>query len=365
MSDMRLQENQQQEIKRIKLESMYPYTFVRVTVMRSKLISSHDYAKLVKMQFSEIARFLQDTEYKTEIDELAVKYGVSELLELALTKNLVKTFKKLNATSSPEMNLLINAYLMKYDILNIKTIVRGLYTKADRGYVKKLLIPAGTFTEEFLDELQKKQNIEEIIRAVPFIEYKNMRAYIDALTEKGALFEFENALDKFYQTFLVMFTEQIPREGNLFREFLLAQIQTTNILTIARLMKEGMHREEIAKFAFMTGIREIDVETRKLLMARNIESLASHLANKSLKKFLHKSIEAYKDSKSLVEFERLLSKRMLDKSILFAHQHPLSIDVILGYMFAKEIEIQNLMKLVKGKELGLDEAQISKEIVTK
>ena len=80
--------------KRIKLKK-YPYTYVRTAVMKSFLFKSHDYHKIIKMSFSEIAKFLQDTSYKKEITELAAKYSGPDLIELALNMSLANSFKKL------------------------------------------------------------------------------------------------------------------------------------------------------------------------------------------------------------------------------------------------------------------------------
>ena len=364
MIDVLFMEEERKPVNgRIRLESMYPYTFVRANVMRTKLLSRLDYDKLLRMSFSEIARFLQDTEYKQEIDELSVKYGGVELLEISMGRNLARTFRKLRRISPQELVQLIDAYLMKYDILNIKTIIRGIYTKSDANYVRKLLIHAGTLGEELYDELLKKDSVEEIIRIVPFLVYKDFHKQVESLKEKGQLFELENSLDKYYYNYITQFSEKIPSQGTLFREFLLSEIEVTNILTIVRMMREKADRNEIRRHIFLTGNRRPDHDMLKLLDARGIEEIPELVSNKGLRACLHKSIESYKEKKSLMEFERQLSKFMLEKASLFAHQHPLSIDVILGYMFAKEIEVRNLMKLIKGKELGLGEKLIEAEIV--
>ena len=58
-----------------------------------------------------------------------------------------------------------------------------------------------------------------------------------------------------------------------------------------------------------------------------------------------------------------LNHYLLDRAALLLHQNPLSIDVILGYMFAKEVEIRNLKTLIKGRQLGLDEDFINRELI--
>ncbi|MCH8328932.1 MAG: V-type ATPase subunit [Nanoarchaeota archaeon] len=74
-------------------------------------------------------------------------------------------------------------------------------------------------------------------------------------------------------------------------------------------------------------------------------------------------IEDLKSTGSLITIETELYKYLLKESILLLHQHPLSIDVILGFMFAKDIEIRNLRIIIKGKQLGLDNDFIEKQLV--
>ncbi len=64
-----------------------------------------------------------------------------------------------------------------------------------------------------------------------------------------------------------------------------------------------------------------------------------------------------------MDIESELQRHLMNRAILLYHQHPLSIDVILGFMFAKEIEVRNLKIIMKGKELGLDEEFISKQLI--
>src|SRR3989338_10043450 len=85
----------------------HPYTYARVAFMRAALITKSTYPKLLKMGLSEIANFLQTTEYKKEIDELAVNYSGAELIEIAINRNISNTYIKLRRISKPELRILI------------------------------------------------------------------------------------------------------------------------------------------------------------------------------------------------------------------------------------------------------------------
>ena len=65
-----------------------PYTFARISAMKSLLLQKSDYDKIMKMDSSEIVKFLQERMYSNEINKLAVKYSGIRLVENALNMHL-------------------------------------------------------------------------------------------------------------------------------------------------------------------------------------------------------------------------------------------------------------------------------------
>jgi len=345
--------------KKIKL-GIYPYTYVRAIVMRSLLLKKEDYDKLMKMSLNEIANFLQDSKYKEEINELATNYSGAELIERALNKNLIKSFNKLKKISPDNLNLLINAYLKREDIFNIKTILRGKHTKTDDKEIESLLLPVGTLSQEFLSELLKMQTIEEILKNLKIIDFKKLQKAYESFKANNMLIEIENVLDKYYYNEILKFLEAIPKQGKLFKEFLEAEIDILNLIIILRLKRENLDKEEIKKYLLM---EKIDDYSKKLLDSKDMEEFLSLLEKSKYKHVLKEAIKRVSEDKSIIPIEMMLYKYLLEKSVLLQHQHPLSIDIILGYMFAKEIETRNLRVIVKGKQLGLSDEFIENELV--
>ena len=95
----------------------------------------------------------------------------------------------------------------------------------------------------------------------------------------------------------------------------------------------------------------------------DLDEISRDLEKTEYKNVIAKGIEEFKKNDSLITIETELYKHLLRQSILLLHQHPLSIDVILGYMFAKYIEVRNLKIIVKGKQLGLSEEFIESQLV--
>ena len=352
----------EEQPKKVKL-GFYPYTYVRTVVMRSLLFKKEDYHKMLKMGFSEIARFLQDSHYKKEINALATEHSGADLLELALNRNLAESFKKLMRISSYELGLLIREYAKRKDIEDIKTILRGKFTNTNDKLIINSITAAGTLSYDFLLSLLRKESIEDILKNNKIVDFHLLKNGLKHLNEKKNLVNIENIFDKFYYTHLIQFSSTLPKEGLLFRNFLLEEVDILNILTLLRLKKAKFGKEILRDFIILTGDKLKDSKITALANVDDFEELSKVLGKTKYKNIITNGIEEFKKSGSLITLETGLYKYLLNQSILFMHQHPLSIDVILGYMFAKDIEVRNLRIIVKGKQLGLSEDFIEDKLV--
>lgn len=335
----------------------YPYTYARVSAMKSKLIKREDYQKLLRMKVAEIAKFLQETEYRREIDELAVSQLGIHHVEKALNKNLVRSFRKLKRIAEGNLRLLIEEYLKRKDVSNLKAVFRGKFTNASQERVSSLLIPVGAFSKAYLLQLLNKESVEDIARSIPSVDLRHALA---SFKEQNNLFEIENALDRHYYAQLLEFTARIPKEGNLFRTFLEHEIDILNIKTILRLKREGFDGKEIQKYLFFSGAKLKRKTLLDMTMMASTQDILERFRQAGYARMLDKSMGK---GNTLIDLELQLNHTLLDRAALLLHQHPLSIDVILGYMFAKEIEIRNLKTIIKGKQLGLEEEFLAKELV--
>ena len=350
------------EQKKLKL-GFYPYTYIRTVVMRSLLFKREDYHKMLKMGFSEIAKFLQESHYKKEINALATEYSGADLLELALNRNLAESFKKLIRISSYELSLLVKEYIKRKDIEDIKTILRGKFTNANEKLIANSITAAGTLSYDFLLSLLKKESIEEVLKNNKILDFSLLKNNLKNLHEKKSLVGIENAFDKYYYSHLIQFSSILPKEGALFRDFLLKEVEVLNIITLLRLKKAKFSKEVLKDFIILSDDKLKDLKMISLANLGNLEELSKALEKTEYKNIISKGIEEFKKSNSLITVETELYKYLLRKSTLFMHQHPLSVDVILGYMFAKDIEVRNLKIIVKGKQLGLSEDFIESQLV--
>ncbi len=321
----------------------YPYTYARISVMKGELIRPEKWESLLKMGVNELLRYLQDTGYKAEIDSLGVQKRNLAALENALNSNLMRTFNKLNKISDEKVQTVLRIYLKRHDLENFKTIVRAKMASIPYEEIKELLLPSLNHSPEYFNELAKKENVEKMLEELPFS--------IDPLPLKELdLFHIENILDRAYYEELFRFANNLRGQGKAFREFILAELDILNIKMILRLKKELYQEKEVMQYL--------------IFPSKSISSLAGTEKIEAIAKRLHASgynyrdIQAYEglpEAELLTRLESDLDTSLLRKEALLMHQFPLTVNVILGFMFAKEIEVKNLKILLKGKQLGLEE----------
>src|ERR1051325_6069092 len=95
-------------------KSNYAYPVGRVQAKRAKLIPPGEFDKVLKMGVAEITRFIEDSAYKAEVDELAPRFSGLDLLEAALSLNEERTYDQVRRLVGGPGGALINLFLDRY-----------------------------------------------------------------------------------------------------------------------------------------------------------------------------------------------------------------------------------------------------------
>ncbi|MFW6320444.1 MAG: V-type ATPase subunit, partial [Halohasta sp.] len=139
------------------------YVNGRVRARRAALFSDDEYRKLVRMSPSEIARYMEESEYEREINELGTRHSGVDLIEYALNRNLAKHFEDLLGFANGQLYELIARYLRKFDAWNVKTVIRGIYVDAEPEAIESDLIRAGELDDKLIGRLLEAGSIEDVV----------------------------------------------------------------------------------------------------------------------------------------------------------------------------------------------------------
>ena len=342
--------------------SNYEYVTARVRSRRASLFDEDDYRKLVRMGTGEIARFMEESEYEAEMNALGARYSGVDLVEYALNRNLAKHFEDLLRWADGPLYDYVARYLRKFDAWNVKTVLRGIYSGADRQAVEDDLIEAGEFSEELVDRLLAAESVEEAVEVLDRTMFGPGLA--DALEDydaEGVLVPLENAVDRtFYETLAGNLPGNPNRAEELYIEFVRAEIDFRNVLNALRIARSGVDIDP-AEY-FIEGGRLFDPAEVRTLVG-NVDELVARIRDSPYGDDLSSALGELESAESLVEFEHALDAALLEYSDKLSNRYPLSICPVLAYVLAKEREVENIRAIARGREAGLDEGRIEEELV--
>jgi V/A-type H+-transporting ATPase subunit C len=173
--------------------SPYIYVCTRIRVRMAKLLPGEDYQRLLNMSLPEITRFIEETEYKREIDELATKFRGIDLIEIGLSWNLAKEYQSILTIAPGVLKQFTRAYLERWDIQNVLTIIRGKMQGLKPGKIKEVLIPAGELDKNILDRLVAEESPERVIASLKGRRmYRILEREYPRAVEEGSLAYKEN-----------------------------------------------------------------------------------------------------------------------------------------------------------------------------
>jgi V/A-type H+-transporting ATPase subunit C len=364
------------KIKRIRFKS-YPYTVTRVRVMKSKLLREEDYLRMKKMGPNEMIRFLEESEYKSEIDLHSKEYRGAELIELALNENLANIINKLLSISlKHELKMLIQFYSLKWILNNIKLVLRTRMNKLSESDLKYGVIPIQPTDYETCVKLYRGggDDFLDTLSDITNIEPHRLRDLYGA----NDLVGLENEIDMtFYNRMMELQKKIMMRKKDPLKQFFDNMIYLTNIRNIARFKNEGINEEVIRSMLVVEQKHKLSVKVsvtskrfrvRKkkkeykliedMIAAEDMKTLFEELKRSRYKELVTPDVEA-----NPARLEGAIDKFLLNYASKLLHRKPLSVSPIFGYLLWKEIETKNIKLLVHAKAMGLDEKVVDANLI--
>lgn len=336
------------------------YVNARVRARRAVLFSDDEYRKLVRMSPSEIARYMEESEYEQEINALGSRHSGVDLIEYSLNRNLARHFNDLLGFSEGQLYDLIARYLRKFDAWNVKTIIRGVYTGASRDAIETDMIRAGEFDDALMNRLLDAKSVEDVVTLLERTMFgEPLEVAFEDFQENGVLVPLENAVDR---AFFEQLLSELPSSESIdiYREFLEADIDFRNARNALRLARSGADIDP-AEYFIEGGTLFKASEMNALV--QNTDALVDRIRDSRYGRKLSEPLDELATADSLIEFEHALESVLLKYSRQLGNVYPLSICPVVAYILMKEREVANIRAIARGREAGLSETEIEQELV--
>ena len=347
--------------------SNYAYAVARVQAKRAKLVPPSEFEKVLKMDVPEITRYIQDSAYKTEVDELASKFTGLDLLEAALTVNEERTYEAIRSMVGGEGGAILTLFLDRYHYDDVKTLLRGKAAGAKREELLREMVLENQQTYDLFAPLlaDDVRSVADVIAAMKAQggEAREWAALLEKVPAGASLARYDDVLDKAYYDRLVTTLEASGAKGaREVLEFVRHEIDAVNLLNAAR----WVAAKEPGDFsAFVVpGGKDLKVATVvSLSRAKSLSELAEQVGE--LKRFhdAKAAVEAAARTNRLAPLQAAVTRAHLADIDRLAHTNPLSLVPILVFLVRKHREVATLRAIARGKAAGLSEERLRELIV--
>ncbi|CAM4172816.1 V0D/AC39 family V-type ATPase subunit [Deinococcus marmoris] len=319
----------------------YSYINTRVRIMRTKLLDGRALdSALASGSYAEFLRVLTETDLAANLRETTGEGAGLGELDKALSRNFYDTSQRVLGFADGDAKREIQTLLMKWDLVNLKTVARGIAGNRGVEAIQGGLIEGGTLKPAALQAAAASTDLPSAAAAIAVSGHplaKAMRDGAAAYSSSNRLLDLEVALDQGYYRYAL----GVSRNTSL-RRYLTREIDVTNAL-IARTQKG----QTLDPSLFVAG---------GSLDAAGYSRLAGGDAGGN------SDIAAILEAPSLEEAE-VAARGTLDRAARNSSAgDPEGVGIIVDFLRRKEIEIAKLRLIARGKFYDLSTEQIRKEV---
>ena len=226
----------------------YKEIMPKVAIEKLKLIGSDDLVSLISKDLESISCALLESPYREEVSSLSKDKIDSLSFEKALLGNYVKTIESLIEVSVGDIRSLLEAVLKKFEVSNVKTMLRAVKAKMDVDEAMNHIVPVGALNEKRCRAiLAGSKSIEDLVDSLSNLEYGlALKNVLIESKEVSDLLPLEISLDRVAYGGILKSIEKLRGlDKTIARNILGIEIDAVNIKIILRCKGMGISPDQI------------------------------------------------------------------------------------------------------------------------
>jgi V/A-type H+-transporting ATPase subunit C len=328
----------------------YAYLNGRISGMAQRLLSAEEIDALVDRESltAETARLIPELASLGEEAALDPAF-----LESALLLALLEEFAVLSRSTHGDARQLLIHWIRRFELANLKTLIRGKVAGRSAGQVREELVRLGPFATLPLDRLLAAEDLPELLRQLEATSYRAIvyQARM-AFEEREELFILDATLDQRYFSLLARRLSVFTGDERRWLERLVGTyIDHINLVWLLRYrFAYGLPPAQAYYLLASGGHRLI---ARDWLALAEKQSLAALIA--ALPRPLAELLEG---ASTISEINRRLERETLVVAQTVLHNGIFTLARALAYLLSRELQIQQLLAVLKGRRMQLNGALI-------
>ena len=342
------------------MPSDYGYINARIKGWHSRLLTAGAVTEIADLpDFPAFLKWMAAGPYAADWQLARARFEGLEAVEQALEANFGQTTRRLLAVSDGAPRRLIGIMLRRWDLANLKTVVRGIARQHGSQEIARNLWPAGNLVMVRLRELAQQRDLRGVADVLATWRDPLAQPLIECLAgfdRDHDLVPVELALDRFH------FRDSLRRlrgpESNrsLMAGLLRREIDLANAKTARRLAGQAADQARDPRAYVIDGGEVIDAEAVTELLDPRTRSRRLRALRASP---YHGYLAGTGDP---VRLEDELDHSFWRHCARLYRARPLAIDVAVGFIWRKQYELVNLRLLARSKFYGLPPEEIRSQL---
>jgi V/A-type H+-transporting ATPase subunit C len=353
--------------------SDYAYSNARIRAMQGRLLGRPQYESLLHQETLEgLVETLKTSPYARTLEHTVTGFQPPQLsqmivrIEETLRRDLAQNLSTVRRFFSNRARARLDALFLRWDVYNLKTVLRGKRAAAPVEDIVATAFPVGILDDIAVAELARvptMQAVADLLETWRLPLAGPVRTGLNQLGETDSLQPLESELDRF----AVMHTFRLVADGDDNDQTVLGYLRflvdKTNLLTALRYLAERsvLSRIEAGRHFLKGGGRFTRSDYEAVAGARDLRDGFARLAATPYG-WLTDAF-ADKDTIALPFVERRLDRAAMHKAVGLSRPDPLGIGLAISYIEQKTNEVRNIRMILRGKALGMQNEQIEEWLI--
>ena len=350
--------------------SKYSFLNAKLRARISKILPDELFGELAKAASIDAALALLAG---TPFEGLAKTYsrtGDIKQAELELLKSEIELYKNIRQYIHPNSAALVDALLMRFEIVNLKNAIRIYFDRKIRNRSVENAVHYILYERIIhdipIDIVVNAEDFEEIAGVCSGTPYEVViKKYSHTVESEGSLFRMEVAIDHLYYDGLIAAIGKLNRRD---REIALrltgVEIDLQNINWIIRFKKYYDLPLEAVLAAIVPGGFNLDKTVMsEIYNAQNVTSVLQGFVKRKypgLSTLL--SSETPDSTSRLLLIRRILEEIMKHEVQRILTGYPFTVGIILAYFVLKGNELKKIRTILNAKYYGVEQERIESMI---
>jgi V/A-type H+-transporting ATPase subunit C len=285
------------------------------------------------------------------------KMGMEEA-ERGLELAHIEALKKVLASDPQSLRPFLEAYLIKYDALQIKKALRARQKGISNEELKKKLIPVKEVDEKLIDEILDTSSVDDVCSAVKSTKFGELLIKTSS-EHKGDIVVLDLALDKFYSGEL---RKSITRVDTSVREtvtlFVGKHADITNLKHLIRSKQQDLDPQTTEKYLVEGGRNLAPWKLKQMIEVKGLSELVTELEGTPYLDVVKEAMQRYSETKSIYSLEVALDGLLLETASQISSSALIGAGPTMKFLVAKEFEVRNLKAVLRGLYEGMPSESI-------